>query len=182
MAIKDILIQSYAPAAGWDVAGRFHSPALERGADGIPTNIPLPTPAEMKDLSTGQLYDLSSRYGYIDPLENRVAIAQSRLASFNIRPGDARYANAMAKLEEDMKPALLGNARKMATRHETLRAVNGNMDQTMVYLNESDEPCEECEPLGGMEKTYSEFVADGDMPADRCLGGSNCLCTLMAVR
>jgi hypothetical protein len=137
----------------------------------------------MRNLDIGELYQVSSRYGYIDTPENRTQAASQYLRGFNItKEGDEeRYNNAMARLRENMRPAMLGNSRRMATRHETLRAVDGNMNQLMVYINEADEPCGECFPLGGLEKTYGEFVQDGDLPADRCIGGSNCLCTMMAV-
>lgn len=170
------LIELFSPSTYWDVSGSFYSPALERGGDNVPALVELPSKADMLSLSTSELYSVGTRYGYIAPAEMRI----QHLEGFNLRPGDPRYERAMERLKANMRPAILGNARRMATRHETLRSVNGNTKQRMIYLNESAEPCEECEPLGGTEKTYAEFVTDGDLPGDRCLGVNYCLCTAMA--
>ena len=176
------LARTFLPSVTWEPSGAINSPVIERGSDNIPRSVPLPSKAQMKSLSLGQMYDLSSSYGYIDTPENRVQAADAYLRGFGYDPSDkARWNRAMARLRENMRPAMLGTSRRMATRHETLRAVDGNLSQEMIYINEADEPCEECDPLGGMIKTYAEFIDDGDLPSDRCLGGSNCLCTLMRV-
>jgi len=73
--------------------------------------------------------------------------------------------------------ALLGAARRVSQRWETYTMLEGDTSTVVIYINEGDDPCEECEPLGGLEGTYASFVEDGNLPGDRCLGGNLCQCT-----
>lgn len=174
------LIALFAPHMGWDVTGAVSSPFIERGANNVPTSLPMPTAAQMKSMSTGDLYGLCHRYGYVDTPENQMQMAGKWLEKFPATTGDPeRYKRAMERLKKDMRPAVLGSSRRLAERHGTLRAIDGDTQTPMMYINESSEPCEECDPLGGTEGTYAEFASNGMLPGDRCLGGSNCLCTTM---
>jgi hypothetical protein len=62
-----------------------------------------------------------------------------------------------------------------------LHAADGNLDVNCVYVNEGDNPCEECAAIGGEEMTLSEFESSNMMPGDRCLGGDNCKCVLIPI-
>jgi len=170
------------PPAEWvDAQGRFFSPWIERGSDGIPRTVPVPTLADMKGMSVGDLASTCERYGYVDSIDARVDMNKEFLRRFNIGEGDPRWGPEMDRLRDKQQVAMLGHTRRLATRHETLRGSGGDLNARFVYINESAEPCDECAPLGGTEMTYREFAENGMLPGDRCLGGDNCLCTLMRV-
>jgi hypothetical protein len=180
LAILDRVLNPPGEEMGAD--GRFYSPWIERGSDGIPKSVSMPSMQEMRNMNAGQLSGVMERYGYVDSIDARIDMNKEFLRRFNIGPKDPRYALEMDRLAGKQNIAMLGETRRLAQRHEGLRAIGGNLDQGVVYINESSEPCEECEPLGGTEGTYREFVENGMLPGDRCLGQGNCLCTVMAVR
>ena len=169
------------PGDEMGVDGRFYSPWIERGSTGIPQSVPMPSMAEMRNMDAGQLSGVMERYGYVDSIDARIDMNKEFLRRFNINKGDARWDDEMARLKDKQQIAMLGQTRRLATRHETLRSIDGKLNQKMVYINESSEPCDECAPLGGQEGTYQEFAQNGMLPGDRCLGGDNCLCTTMRV-
>ena len=170
------------PGVSYDDAGRLFSPFIERGADEIPRAVNVPTNAALRGMTTDELAGVANRFGYLDTYEARVQIHSGFLARYNIHPGDPRWEDEMGRLEDNIGRSLLGHTRRLATRHETLTAIGGDTETMMIRIAESDEPCDECEPLAGIEDTYAGFVSSGTMPGDRCLGGGNCLCTLMEIR
>lgn len=178
MALRDIL-----PNLPWsDEAGRFYSPFIERGVDGDVTSVPIPSLEDLNKLNADELAAVAGRFGWIDTIDARMDAAGEQLRAFGYDPGDpAAYGRAMDRLVATEEKALLGVARRMSQRYETLEAIGGDMGQVMQYGNESVNPCPECENLGGTRKTYAEFVADGDCPGDRCLGGNNCMCFLTPI-
>jgi len=181
-AHQALIDQILNPPAEWvDERGRFFSPWIERGSDGIPRTVPVPSLQDMKGMSVGDLASTCERYGYVDSIDARVDMNKEFLRRFNIGPTDSRYGFEMDRLKDKQQIAMLGQTRRLATRHETLRSIDGNLNQKLVYINESSEPCDECAPLGGQEGTYQEFAQNGMLPGDRCLGGDNCLCTTMRV-
>lgn len=173
--VTDLIVGTF------DDRGRLFSPYIERGSDNIPRSVNIPSAADMRGMSTAELSNVASRFGYVQGLENDMAIHAGFLQRFNIQPGDPRWDAEMGNLKDNIGRSLLGHTRRLAQRHEQITAIGGNMNQRVIYINESEEPCDECEPLGGQEGTYAEFVAEGKLPGDRCLGGNNCLCTIMAV-
>ena len=176
MALRDIL-----PSLPWvDEAGRFYSPFIERGQDGDVASVPIPSLEDLNKLSADELAVVAGRFGWQDTWDNKLSAMDEQLRAFGYDPGNPEaYARAMGRMQVSEEKALLGVARRMSQRYETLEAMGGDLDKMMIYVNESVTPCEECERLGGMVKTYREFLADGDMPGDRCLGGNNCMCALM---
>jgi len=169
------------PGDSMDAQGRFFSPWIERGSDGIPTSVPMPTLAEMKGMTVGQLNGISERYGYVDTPDSAIDINKGYLARYNISKSTdpAKYAREMDRLVANNQRAMLGHTRRLAQRHEQLSAIGGNVNQRVMIINESDEPCEECEPLGGLEDTYRNLVANNQIPDEVCLG--SCMCTVMRV-
>jgi hypothetical protein len=167
---------------GFDEAGRFYSPFIERGSDGSPESVPIPSLADLKLLDPDELAVVAGRFGWQDTWDTRMEAMTSTLQAFGYDPdtNPERWDAAMVRMKVAQEKALLGVARRMSQRYETLEAVGGDMGQLCIYVNESDAPCAECDALGGTVKTYAEFVADGDCPGDRCLGGNNCMCALMA--
>ena len=161
--------------------GQFYSPWIERGSTGVPTSVPMPSLAQMRGMDTGQLSGLCERYGYTPTWESQIDINNGYLARYNISPSidKAHYDREMARLMENNQRAMLGHTRRLAQRHEQLAALDGNVNQRVMIINESAEPCEECEPLGGLEDTYRNLVANNQIPDEVCLGA--CMCTVMAV-
>ncbi len=169
------------PGDSMDAQGRFYSPWIERGGTGIPRSVPMPTMQQMRGMDTGQLTGVMERYGYVDSIDARIDMNKEFLRRFNIGPKDSRYGFEMDRLKGKQQIAMLGQTRRLAQRHEGLSAIDGNVNQRMIYINESSEPCDECDPLGGTEGTYREFAENGMLPGDRCLGQDNCLCTVMRI-
>ena len=173
------------PGDSMDAQGRFFSPWIERGSDGVPHAVPVPSLAAMRDMNAGQLSGLCGRYGYVETWESSVDINQGYLARFNIGPtlpngqSDPRYAREMGRLKVNNQRAMLGHTRRLAINHEVVVSLNGKLNTRVVIINESDTPCEECDPLGGVEDTYRNLVANGQIPSEVCLG--SCMCTFMAV-
>ncbi len=169
------------PGVSFDDRGRMFSPFIERGSDNVPRAVNVPTAAQLKGMSTGQLTSVANRFGYSNTIDEQMRIHGGFLNRFGIMQGDPRWDAEMSNLQGNIKRSLVGHTRQLAQRHETLSAIDGKTNTEMIYINESAEPCEECEPLGGTEGTYAWFVESGNLPGDRCLGGANCLCTLSAV-
>jgi len=174
------------PPGDWmDDRGRFYSPWIERGSDGVSKSVQMPTIQDMCGMTAGELNTVCERYGYVPTWESEIDVQKGYLARYNIGPKlpngkpDPRYAREMARLTENNQRAMLGHTRRLAIRHETLRALEGNIDQRVMIINESDNPCPECEPLGGIEDTYRNLVANNQIPDEVCLGA--CMCTLMRV-
>ena len=164
--------------------GRYYSPYIERGADNIPRKVPVPTAAEIRGMSTAERWRVMNRYGWAPTVENEMDAQRRFLERFNITEADdpERFAREMDRLEgAQKKQHLLATSRRSMERHETLVALDGDMTKDTTYINEGDDPCEECEPLDGDIMPYAERVSAGLMPGDRCLGGDLCLCVLMVV-
>jgi len=163
------------PGDSMDAQGRFFSPWIERGSDGVPHSVPMPSMDAMRKMTAGQLNGLSERYGYVPTMENAIDVNKGYLSRFNINKGDPNWGREMDKLKENQQRAMLAHTRRLTQRHEGLTAIGGNLDQRITYICESSEPCDGCAPLCGIEGTYREFVENGTMPSDQCDGEGNCL-------
>jgi hypothetical protein len=128
-----------------------------------------------------QMNNLVLSRGLVDP----IALRQSQtkyLERFNITPNDSRYQEEMDRLAENSSRFMLGEARRIAEREQTYQELNGNLRQNVVYLAEDDEnTCEECPTLNGEEGPYIQMRFDNMLPGDRCEGGNNCRCIIVAV-
>jgi len=131
-------------------------------------------------MTTGQLNGICERYGYTETWDSTIDINKGYLARYNISKSKdpAKYAREMERLRVNNQRAMLGHTRRLAQRHEQLSAIDGNLDQRMMIINESDEPCPECEILGGLVDTYRNLVANGQIPDEVCLGA--CQCSVVA--
>jgi len=181
-AHQALIDQILDPPAEWvDAQGRFFSPWIERGSDGIPRTVPIPTLADMKGMSVGDLASTCERYGYVDTIDARVDMNKEFLRRFNIGEylpngkKDPRWDAELKRLRDKQQVAMLGHTRRLTQSHEGLRAIGGNLDQRIAYICESSEPCDGCAPFCGREGTYREFVQNGWMPGDNCYGELNCL-------
>jgi len=162
--------------------GRFYSPYIERGNDNVPRSVPMPSAADLRGMDTDARYEALSRLGYIKPAEQEMDMQRRYLERFNITKDDPRFDEEMKRLGgAERKQHLLAASRRAMERQETMVALDGDTSKDTIYLNEGDDPCEECEPLDGEIMPYAERVAEGKMPGDRCLGGDLCLCVLMVV-
>lgn len=177
MAFEDLI----PTPPGFDEAGRYYSPFIERGGTMTPETVNIPSLRDLRELSADELAIVAGRFGWVDTWDARMEAMSGTLQAFGYDPArdKASWDRAWARMEKAQDTALLGVSRRLSQRYETQQAIGGDTGRMMIYVNESDDPCEECEALGGTVKTYAEFVADGDMPGDRCLGGNNCMCALV---
>ena len=177
-ALLDSILNPPGESMGPD--GRFYSPWIERGSDGVPRSVAMPSLPDMRGMTTGQLNGVCERYGYVSTWDTDVDINKGYLARYNISKSadPAKYAREMERLRVNNQRAMLGHTRRLAQRHEQLSAIGGNLDQKIMIINESSEPCSECEPLGGLVDTYRNLVANNQIPDEVCEG--SCMCALMA--
>lgn len=159
------------------------SPLLERGASGVPSSVPVLSAKDLRSLSTqdtDELLQYLEQFGVIDTPDKLIEAAAVHLQRFNIGPDDPRYAAEMERLTDAQSGnLLLGQARRVSERYETLMAVDGDMTINMIYLAEGEDPCEECAELNGIEGTYEELLAADTLPGSRCLGKHKCQCVLV---
>jgi uncharacterized protein with GYD domain len=155
-------------------------------ASGQPTFIKPLTTDQLGAMDTksavgiAQMNEYLNVVGLSDPVLMRHA-QRKYLERFQIEPGDPRYDVEMERLAENSSRFVLAEARRIAERQQTLRDIGGNLNQNVVRIAEGDDPCDECLPLNGEEGPYIDFVVHNKRPGDRCLGGNNCLCIMVAV-
>jgi hypothetical protein len=138
---------------------------------------------QSKDLGqVAKLNQIFDAYTGRDPIDARQATAKW-LERFNITTSDPRYQVEFDRLIESgaSNKAVLAESRRAGERSELLHAADGNLDVNCVYVNEGENPCEECAAIGGEEMTLAEFEDANMMPGDRCLGGDNCKCVLIPI-
>ncbi|MCP4674259.1 MAG: hypothetical protein GY854_01830 [Deltaproteobacteria bacterium] len=167
------------PGDYFDDRGRIHTPWIERGNDNVPKSINVPSADLINKMSTGQKSRLLGKMGYADSWD--LELAKQRWGGFGIDSKDPQFQHTMGALQKQEGARALGNVRRMAERHETMTAAQGDMNTVMIYMTENPDACDACVALEGTEKTYREFVEDGDQPADRCYGEDRCMCSLMPV-
>ena len=169
-----------------DDLGRVYSSHIERGSDNVPKVVPGLDTASLKELGTediGTLNNVVGKFGLTNSPEQMLDMQSSMLQAFSSRPGSPMYETDLMRLKEGMEGrVLLGQSRRVSERFETLTAIDGNMSQEMIYLNEGDDPCDGCAPLGGETMTYAEFIQNDMLPGSQCYGGDLCLCQLMAIK
>ena len=163
-------------------------PRVELDSRGFPIFIEAPDadfvrllkPTNPTDMAV--IHNMLAVYG----LENPTSIANAQLsylARFNVTPDSPNFKTALEQLstEANANRVLTAQARRISQSVETITAVNGNINQKFVYINDGDDPCDNCLELNGEEGTYAELANQGKLPADRCLGGDNCLCILVPI-
>jgi hypothetical protein len=163
-------------------------PRVELVKDGYPIYIEAPTADYVRTLKSKNYDDMQTIHNYLSVygLENPTAIANSQLsylARFNITPDADNYQTALEQLsiEANSNRVLVAQARRASQSVETIVATGGDLNKQCVYINDGDNPCDNCLELNGEEMKYTEFVDEGKLPGDRCLGGDNCLCILVPI-
>ena len=173
-----------------DETGRAQSPYIQRGSNNVPRTIPrMPTHSQIRNMDHRNPDDVEAlsmvlyRFGLTNTPTEGIANHAKYLDRFRgLTSDDPNFTIEKLRLAEaDSGRALLGQARRITQRWETLENIGGNPDQVCIYINEGDDPCEECLPLGGEEAPYSWFVTNGNLPGDRCLGGDLCQCSLTPI-
>ncbi len=168
-----------------DPRGRQLSPLLQRGADGLPTRVDVPTVDELRGFDTrdpgqqARMYGMLNRFQRGSILQRKDATKQY-LERFNILDTDPRFQDEYNRLLDSVSSnrVLLAQSRRTAERYQTLGSIDGKLNQQVIYLQEGPEPCDECIVID-FEGPYSEAVSQGYLPGDRCLGGDFCMCVLV---
>ncbi len=176
------------PGTGRSVdGGKLTAPNIGPGT--VPEILPLPDLADMVNLSNAELQDLLARYGISEHWPGLVAQVQrynADFASMSTRLDPAAFAAAEARLLDlapraDGKPsqAMLGLARRTQERYTTLEAIDGNVEQDMIWISEGDDSvCSGCSEHAGEIKSYAEHMAD---PPGSQQCGPRCRCQLIMI-
>jgi hypothetical protein len=102
------------------------------------------------------------------------------LERFNITPSSPLYQQQLANLNTTVNSAKVLTATSRRVTHDSqLATMLEGKDKTCIYINEGEDPCDTCEPLGGQVEKYSWFVENNLIPGEQCLGGLSCLCILV---
>lgn len=167
--------------SGLDPRGVYISKTLTADAD--PKLIRLPDLKDIKNLSLKDLKDTLKHYGVTEAWESYEANAASYLARVSsIPPGPLFDAELERILDVSSKRGALGMSRRAVQTWSTLEAIDGNVNQEMMWLNEDDDrTCEPCDQNGGEIHTYAEWVQIGLPGAQTCLGGDYCRCDLLVI-
>ena len=160
---------------------RLLAPGIELGD--APSQVRLPSIEEMSRLSRKELLDVLQHYGVTEPWESMRASTAAYLERVsNIVPGDPRWEAEMNALLGGEQRALLSLARRTSEKWGTLDAIDGNVNQEMMWVTHTDDNlCDNCDDRGGEIKTYAEWVQAGLPGAAVCLGGDQCRCELVPV-
>jgi hypothetical protein len=163
-----------------DEQGRVYSPFVDRGVANIPVVVPIPDSEQLAELGTADTETLNAvleRYRLVNTPDTMLQAQTKYLERFNATAGTDLYDTQLQELKAGMEGRiLLGQSRRVSQRYGTLVATDGNLDSEVIYINEGEEPCEGCEPLGGTVGKLRDLIAEGIEPAAQCLGGDLCLC------
>jgi len=172
------------------VSGKAYSPYITRGSNNVPRTIPrMPTADDLRnvDHNTPEGMEAISlvlhRFGLFSTPAAALESHASSLDRFTgLTSGTANFeAETLRMAQAESGRRMLGQARKVSQRYETLSNLQGNMQQNVMYVCEGDDPCDGCLPLAGTEGPYSRMVADSIVPTEQCLGGDLCMCQLVPV-
>lgn len=162
---------------------RLISPGLT--ADSVPKQAALPSVAEISKLSDAQLADLLQHYGITEPwgtLQTRAAAYVERMTQ--LRPGTPEFEAELNRITTTMsRRGATALARRAQERFSSLDAINGNVNQTMIWvLSEIDENnCDRCIARAGQIATYAEWQTLGPPGAAVCEGGDYDRCQLVVI-
>lgn len=153
--------------------------------NGFPIFKRLPTAAEIASIKPtdiegmNTLYRLQSYLGLSSPEAQRQANVQY-LARFNITPQSPLYAQRLNDLNKEVNSnrVIVATSRRVTQQAQTAVMLDGK-NQSCIYINEGDAPCDSCLFLNGEQGTYQYFVENNLLPGDQCLGGDACLCQLV---
>jgi len=162
---------------------RYISPGLT--TDSRPKQASLPDMVELRDLPNDQLLSVLEHYGVIEPwhqMKQRATEYVQRMS--RIRPGDEQaIQDAVDEITTTAsRRGMLGLNRRIYETWSSLDAIDGNLNQDMIWICEDDESsCTGCKSHGGEIKSYAEWQIEGPPGAAICKGGDYCRCQLVAV-
>jgi len=161
---------------------RLISPGLTDGA--TPQQARLPSIADMRNLSQAELFDVLEQYGVTEPWESMINDTRKYLQRVSsITPGSDRWNEELNNLiTTESRRGMLNLARRTQERFSTLDAIDGNVNQEMMWVTVSDDNlCENCDARGGRIQSYAQWTQDGLPGSAVCLGGDQCRCELVLV-
>lgn len=143
-----------------------------------PGTIGTPIASSLRRGDTAAIYEILKQYNVFNAPEDIIA-ALRQTAGLSALQGEALFAEYTRLIERDSG---LGLARRVQERYGTVLATGGNPNQNLMWVTEDDERvCANCEPRGGEEATFAEWVGRGLPGAATCLGGDLCRCELVPV-
>ena len=172
------------------ISGKAYSPYITRGSNNVPRTIPrMPTADDLRNVDHNTADGMEAislvlhRFGLFPTPAAAMESHASSLDRFTgLTSGTANFDDEtlrMAQAESGRR--MLGQARKVSQRYETLSNLQGDMTQEVMYVCEGDDPCKGCLPLAGKSGPYRVMVAAGRVPSERCFGGDLCMCQLVPV-
>ena len=158
----------------------FVTPGLRTGDS--PRYVALPDLAAMKNMTNEELMQTLNHYGITEPL----GILQSQAMEYVRRMmplrSDEDINRAFAELVANERRQLLGTARRVQQQWSTLDAIQGDMNQELIWLAEDDEAtCDSCAPRSGEIDTWWGWKQRGMPGSAVCRGGNYCRCDLVAI-
>ena len=155
---------------------------------GLPVWIQFPDASDIAQLKPSNpddvavIHRISALIGLETPSQLRRAQVKY-LERFNIRPDNPLYQQQLENLasEANSNRVLVATARRNTERAQTLTALAVTGANELMYINEGEDPCDNCLPINGETGDYNYFVSENLRPGDQCLGGDNCLCVLVPI-
>jgi hypothetical protein len=167
--------------------GRQYGPYITR-AGGTIRSANVPRIEELQNFTSTDPDDVAQLHGLLrrfdrDTEQVRIDAQKRFLERFNITPDDPRWEGEMQRLGDAQGGrALLAEARRTSEKFESIVAIDGNPNQTVIRIAEGPDPCELCLDETGTEGTYADLAARGLLPGgNSCLGGDLCLCVVVPI-
>jgi hypothetical protein len=159
--------------------------AVVKGPGGVPVFDDLPDLEEILSIKPTDADRVKKLYAYLRAAGMESPIARmnnnrKHLAGFGLVPDSPGYQLAMDRLADagSGETATVALARRVATKTDTLRQVDGKPQAEFVRIADGDDPCPACLELDGTTGTYAWFVANDLEPPAQCYGSSNCMCIM----
>jgi hypothetical protein len=168
-----------------DPNNQFVTPGLKKGLP--PAQYKLPNIEEMRLWSQtpegrARLAAVLEQYGVTNSMNHMKTLASDYVQRMTGLTGED-YKRAVNELiTSETRRGALGMNREIAQQYSSLRAIEGNINQRMIWVSEGDDhTCEECDARAGEIQTFTEWQAEGPPGSRVCLGGSYCRCDLLPI-
>lgn len=166
--------------AGYLDDGRFITPGLTH--DIRPNQAKLPTLAEMKDMSNADLLRTLNHYGITEPYNMLQMQSMDYVRRMMPLKTSEDINRAYSQLINNERRQLLGVTRRVSQQWSTLDAIQGNIQQELIWIAEDDEAtCDACAPRSGEIETWIGWRQRGMPGSEVCQGGNYCRCDLIVV-
>jgi hypothetical protein len=162
----------------------FESPGIERGVDGRPRAVRLPSLAALAGLPPEVLLLLAQQYGITLPWSVVHAQSLGRAAEMATLPASIQAAGRIIDRHAATNArSALGLARNAQRRYQQAAALDGAGENAQfIRISEGDEHvCDPCADLAGEIGTLEYHEEIGFPGAASCDGRDNCRCTLTPV-